>query len=115
MYVRMKTRRSRLNTQSPNKPRLLAEKDGRIFARVRYSTITYGTVLGHAGIVSGEKSSRAIGLGLKTLTLAAFRVLYSGIHVARDNEIHNYRDFQPNKMRVLPLWWCTIIWIEPIK
>ncbi len=32
----MKTRRSRLNAQSPNKPRLLAEKGGRIFARVRY-------------------------------------------------------------------------------
>ena len=36
MYIRMKTRRSRLNAQSPNKPRLLAEKGGRIFARVRY-------------------------------------------------------------------------------
>ncbi len=32
----MKTRRSRLNAQSPNKPKLLAEKGGRIFARVRY-------------------------------------------------------------------------------
>ncbi len=33
----MKTRRSRLNAQSPNKPRLLAEKGGRIFVRVRYN------------------------------------------------------------------------------
>ena len=36
----MKTRRSRLNAQSPNKPRLLAEKGGRIFARVRYIYVT---------------------------------------------------------------------------
>ncbi len=33
----MKTRRLRLNAQSPNKPKLLAEKGGRIFERIRYS------------------------------------------------------------------------------
>ncbi len=41
MYMHLlllKTRRSRFNAQSPNKPRLLAEKGGRIFARVRYWT-----------------------------------------------------------------------------
>ena len=32
----VKTRGSRLNVQSPNKPKLLAEKGERIFARVRY-------------------------------------------------------------------------------
>ena len=37
----MKTRRSRLNAQSPNKPKLLAEKGGRIFARVRDIIIMY--------------------------------------------------------------------------
>ena len=41
----MKTSRSRLNAQSPNKPRLLAEKGGLIFARVWY---TFHAVLIHS-------------------------------------------------------------------
>ncbi len=41
----MKNRERRLNAQSPNKPRLLAEKGGRIFARVRYRCATERTII----------------------------------------------------------------------
>ncbi len=36
VYIRVKTRRSRLYAQSPIKPEVLVEKGGLIFARVRY-------------------------------------------------------------------------------
>ncbi len=44
----MKTRRSRLNAQSPNKPRLFAEKGGRIFATV---VINFTDIVIHVRIV----------------------------------------------------------------
>ncbi len=61
----MKTRRSRLNAQSPHKPKLLAEKGGRIFARVRYSVASCSLLASQP--YRTEKLGLGVGLKCKRL------------------------------------------------